>query len=234
MSIGEALYRLQMLDNDIDQVRRRVVEIDATVKGTPALLHTRREAEIAAQALAAAQTAQEAAERDMAALDEKIAAEDKRLYAGTVKNPKEMVEIQEELASLKRRKQTWEDALLALMTKTDGCREDDARCRQALVQAEALHAEDVRHLLAERAAILKNAVGYAERRSALVASMPKDAVDLYQKIRAKKNNGIAVALVRNGTCGGCGDGVPSSQVQQAHAGTAMPLCSNCGRILFAM
>jgi uncharacterized protein len=234
MSTGEALYRLQLLDNDIDQVRRRVVEIDAHIKGTPALLHTRREAEKAAQALIEAQNAQQAAESEMATLDGKIAAEDKRLYAGAVKNPKEMVEIQDELASLKRRKQTQEDALLTLMTDTDGRREDDARCRKALTQAEAQHAEDSRHLQTERTSLLKNAVGYVERRAALVSSVPKESSDLYQKVRARKSNGIAVVLVRNEACGGCGDGVPSSQIQQAHAGTALPLCANCGRILFAM
>lgn len=233
MSIAETLFRLQSLDSDIDAIRRRVFEIDNMLKGTPALAHTRAEAERTHKAAQAAAVAQKLAELEAQELDEKIASEEKRLYAGAIKSPKEMVEVQSEVDQFKRRRGIMDESLLALMEQADTARADEARCRIALQQAESNFASDCAHLKAERAQIIGRLSGQAEQRAAIVASVPKPAVDQYQSIRSKKQNGIAVVSLSNGACGGCGEDVASSTGQQAHSGSAIALCSNCGRILYA-
>ena len=233
MSIAETLFRLQSLDSDIDAIRRRVFEIDTILKGTPALTHTRAEAERTHKAAQAATVAQKMAELEAQELDEKITSEEKRLYAGAIQSPKEMVEVQSEVDQFKRRRANMDDSLLVLMEQAETARADESRCRIAQQQAESNHASDGVHLNAERAQIIGKLPRQAEQRAALVASMPRPAVDQYQSIRSQKQNGIAVVSLSNGACGGCGEDVSSSAGQQAHSGSAIALCSNCGRILYA-
>lgn len=233
MSIAETLYRLQLLDTEIDVIRRRVFDIDQHAKGTPALAHTRAEAAAAEVALKAAETTQAQLEAEGQALDQKIASEDKRLYDGAIKNPKEMLEVEAEVASLKRRRAGLDEQLLGAMEAIDGARADAVRCRIALQQAEANHTADAAANKAERKQIIAKLTGQAEQRAALVAALPKAALDQYQALRTKKSNGIAVTEVRGGVCGGCGEIVSSSAAQQAHAGSGLALCSNCGRILYS-
>ncbi len=233
MSIAETLFRLQSLDSDIDAIRRRVFEIDNTLKGTPVLAHTRAEADRTHKAAQAATVAQKLAELEAQELDEKIASEEKRLYAGAIKSPKEMVEVQSEVDQFKRRRASMDESLLVLMEQAETAHADEVRCRIALQQAESNHVSDGVHLKTERVQIIGRLAGQAEQRAALVASVPKPTVDQYQSIRSRKQNGIAVVSLSNGSCGGCGEDVSSSVGQQAHSGSGIALCSNCGRILYA-
>jgi uncharacterized protein len=233
MSFAETLYRLQLLDTEIDVIRRRVFEIDQHGKGTPALTHTRAEAAAAEEALKAAEAVQAQLEVEAESLDEKISGEDKRLYDGAIKNPKELLEVEAEVASLKRRRAGLDEQLLGAMERIDTARADAVRCRIALQQAETNHASDIAAHKVERKQIIAKLTGQAEQRAALVAALPKGALDQYQALRTKKSNGIAVTEVRGGVCGGCGEIVSSSAAQQAHTGSGLALCSNCGRILYA-
>ena len=233
MSTGETLYRLQSLDSDIDVIRRRVFEIDRDTKGTPALLHTRTEFASAEAAKNSASEALARIEEEARALEAKIGAGERKLYDGLVKVPKELVEAQTELQELKHRRQTLDDGVMLRMESLESASADEARCRQALSQAERKHADDCLHWKAERARIIAKLTGQAEQRASLVAALPPDEVTRYQQIRAKKPNGLAVVLVQNGSCGGCGDEVSSGNIQHARSGHTL-ICSNCGRMLYSL
>lgn len=233
MALAGTLYRLQQLDTEFDQIRRRVAEIDQGIKGSPALTHTRAEFAAAEKAHQKAQAALKMTELEVQTLDDKISGEEKRLYTGAIKNPKEMIEVEAEVASLKRRRQGLEEQQLAHIEAAEDARASEARCRQALAQAEKQHAIDAEQLKIEKAGILKRVLAQAEQRNALVAAVSKADAELYQTLRAKKQNGVAVVAVRDGACGGCGTEVNSSHAQQAHNGAATVTCTNCGRILFA-
>jgi hypothetical protein len=233
MSTAETLHRLQLLDNAIDAVRRRVFEIDQHAKGTPGLVHTRQEAAHADAAAQAAQAVFDEIEAALRVLEEKIAAEDKRLYAGTIRDPKALIEAQTELEELRRRRGVLEDQQLAALEQLDAARADAVRCAASLRQAEAQFTEDTAAGKAERRQLITKLTGQAEQRGALVAGVPKAALDLYQSLRTKKSNGQAVVAIRAGACGGCGESVSTSAAQRAHTGDGTAQCSNCGRILFS-
>lgn len=233
MSTAETLHRLQLLDNAIDAVRRRVFEIDQHAKGTPALQHTRRESTVADAEAAAAQAALDELEGIVRTMTAKIEAEEKRLYAGTIRDPKELIEVQTEVQELRRRRAATEDAQLSALERLEAARADATRCRAALRQAEENFAADLAAGKSERKQLIGKLTGQAEQRGALVAGLPKQALDLYQSLRTKKPNGQAVAVIRSGACSGCGESVSSSAAQQAHTGNGTALCSNCGRILYS-
>ncbi len=233
MSRAESLYRLQLLDLELDRARKRLDEIETALASSPALEHTRAEAARAEKALRLALAELKSLELDAQTLDDKIAGEEQRLYSGAIRNPKEMLDLQHELDVLKQRRVALDDQLLTAMEQVEQLRADELRCRQALAQAERNFADDGVHLRAERGKLKAAIEGDLEQREALCRSIPARDLDLYSTIRAKKPNGVAVALIKAGACSQCGE-TPSSQlVQQAHTGAVLAICSNCGRILYA-
>ncbi|MCS7055476.1 MAG: hypothetical protein NZM18_04795 [Thermoflexales bacterium] len=232
MSRAEALYRLQLLDLEIDRARKRLSEIAMSLAGSPALEHTRAEATKLEKALRSAAAELKSIELDAQMLDDKIAAEEQRLYSGAIRNPKEMLDVQQELDMLKRRRAALDDRLLAAMEQLERLRADELRCRQSLAQAERNFAEDSVQLRAERDKLQAAIEGLSEQREALCRGIPAKDLQLYTAIRAKKPNGVAVALLKSGACSQCGETAASQLVQQAHTGAELALCSNCGRILY--
>lgn len=233
MSRAESIYRLQLLDTELDATRKRLHEIDTALQGSPALLHTRAEMDRAARELHEAHSALRALELDSQALDDKIQEEEGRLYAGAIRSPKEMLDVQHEIASLKKRRGDMDEALLTAMERVEQGRADEANCRAALAQAEAHFADDGAHLREERAKLVTAAQADLERRKALTGAIPAQDLTLYTTIQGKKPNRVALALVRSGACAQCGEVASSQLVQQARTGTALVVCSNCGRILYA-
>jgi predicted nucleic acid-binding Zn-ribbon protein len=208
-------------------------EIDTALQGNPALLHTRAEMVRCEKELQTAMLALKALELDSGALDEKIQEDEGRLYAGAIHAPKEMLDVQNEVASLKKRRGSMDDDLLAAMERVEQCRADEGNCRAALAQAEARFGEDSAHLREERMRLVAAAEADLERRQALTGAIPAQDLTLYATIQMKKPNRIALALVRSGACAQCGEVASSQLVQQARTGTALVVCSNCGRILYA-
>lgn len=232
MSRAEALYRLQLLDLELDRARKRLREIEALLAGSPAVEHTRAEAAKAEKALRAASAELKSLELDAQALDDKIAGEEQRLYSGAIRNPKEILDLQQELDMLKRRRTALDDRLLEAMERVEQLRADESRCRQALAEAERNFADDGVHLRAERDKLQTTVQGALEQREALCLGISAKDLQLYAAIRAKKPNGVAVALLKSGACSQCGEAAASQLAQQAHTGSELAMCSNCGRILY--
>jgi predicted nucleic acid-binding Zn-ribbon protein len=233
MSRAESLYRLQLLDTELDAARKRLHEITLSLEGSPALTHTRAELASAEKALHQAMSDLKSLEMDSQTLDEKIGADEQRLYAGAIRAPKEMVDVQTEVASLKKRRRALDDDMLVVMERVEQLKANEARCREALAQAERNFDDDSAHLKEERQRLLASAQAELERRQALAESVSKQDLNLYALIQTKKPNHIAVALLKAGACGQCGEMASSQSTQQAGTGTALAICSNCGRILYA-
>jgi predicted nucleic acid-binding Zn-ribbon protein len=233
MSRAESLYRLQLLDTELDASRNRLRDIDADLSGSPALAHTRAEMANAERVLRAASSELRSLELDAQALDDKIKEDEARLYAGTIRSPKEMLDVQREVASLKKRRETLDDEMLAAMERVEQSTSDAAHCRAAVAQAEARFADDSLHLREERGRLLATIEGDLERRQALSLSVPAQDLDLFLTIQSRKPNHIAVTLLRSGACTQCGEMASSQLLQLARTGSTLAICSNCGRILYA-
>jgi predicted nucleic acid-binding Zn-ribbon protein len=233
MSRAESLYRLQLLDTDLDAAQKRLQEIEVELAGNPALAHTRAELAKAEKALRDAASDLKDLELDAQALDERITSEEERLYAGKINSPKELLDVQNDLAHTKTRRASLDDEILARMMRVDELRADGERCRRALIEAENHFESDSADLRNERVKLQTAVEANLERRAALSAAIPREDLDLYTSIRAKKPNRVALSVVRSGACTQCGEMASSQQVQQAGTGASLALCSNCGRILYA-
>jgi predicted nucleic acid-binding Zn-ribbon protein len=233
MSRAESLHRLQGIDTELDAARRRGKEIDTLLKGTPALQHARSEFAGAETEWKAASAALKLLEEEVQVIDNKVQGEEQRLYAGAIRSPKEMLDVEHEVAALKKRRAGMDDALMAAMERAEQAKNDLAACKAALDHAERNFNTDNVHLREEWNQMVVSVRARLEQRQALSTALPKADLDLYTNLRAKKTNGVAVALIRAGACSQCGTEASSQQVQQARTGNTPALCSNCGRILYA-
>ncbi len=234
MSKAESLYRLQLLDNQLDGAVKRMKEIEVALAGNAAVAHAKAELEKADKLQRTTAIELKSLELDAQTLDAKIAEEEKRLYGGTIKISKELIETQKEVDSLKKRRSGLDDGLLAAMEKAEDADATLKACRQGLTDASRKSDEDNLHMRQEREEMAAKVVALREQRQASVVGIPRSDLDVYVALRAKKTNGVAVALIKNGSCGQCGETPSSIQLQQARVGTALTTCTNCGRVLYGM
>jgi len=230
MTRGESLYRLQNLEQELENGQRRVSEIQASLGETEALLRAR-------QALASAEeedrnwlTKARDLELELEGLSSKIAASEKRLYSGSVTNPKELSDIQREIASLKRRRGSLEDELLEAMVYGEEAEAELAACRATLTETEARWQTDQAALkteLSELETRLENARDEREQSRQTTAA---DDLALYDKVRARYGS-VTVTTLRDGVCGFCAVAPSSAKLGRIRSGRELLQCSNCGRIL---
>ena len=93
MSQVRQLVQLQLLDTQLDQANNRLAEIDAALNDSSALKQAKAKAEKAAAVLVEARLALKRAEQDVGVQQEKIDRNQKALYGGSKKSPKELEDL---------------------------------------------------------------------------------------------------------------------------------------------
>ena len=169
-------------------------------------------------------------EGEIELLEQKIAREEQKMFAGTVSNPKELSSLQAEVESLKRKKSDLEDQLLEVMEQREASSTTVARITgerdQAAAEAEELTGT-VGTLTSEIDAELAQ---HSSARDQIAAELPADLVTLYDKIRAQKQ-GVGAAALEQGMCQGCHTKLPQKELERMRAEGGLQRCDNCRRIL---
>jgi predicted nucleic acid-binding Zn-ribbon protein len=154
-----------------------------------------------------------------------------RLDAGQVSSPRELENLQSEIASLIRRQSDLEEIVLDVME-----RQEAAELRhKTLTQEEGALARQRDEVAARRDAALGEIGEQEEKagslRAGVAADVPGDLLDLYGKLRAQ--HGVGAAALRRGRCEGCH--LSLNTVDLARIRAAPPdevlRCEECRRIL---
>lgn len=228
---------LDVQDRDLvaDQLRHRRATLPerlALAEQQAAVARVDRELGELRDQLAELQRAQKRLEDEVATLDAKAAAENTRMYSGTVTSPRELQAMQEEIEALGRRQRTLEDDLLDLMEKAEPLGEEIDKLE---ARRKELSAEGDRLTIAiadAEVAIDAKLAQVAEARTAVVAELPVDLLATYEKLRPQLG-GIAVARLEGTQCTGCHLSLPATEldaVRHAKPG-AVAYHEECGRIL---
>jgi uncharacterized protein len=169
-------------------------------------------------------------EHEIDSMSQKTAAEERRLYDGSVANARELESIRHEVDNLKKRKGDREDELLGLMQVREDvegnereavARSDALRSRVADVEGEA--ADELRRVDAELAE-------RAQARATLAATVDPDLLELYDDLRRQKKGVGAVALV-DGVCQGCHEQLSAVERDRLKRTEGPKRCEHCRRIL---
>jgi predicted nucleic acid-binding Zn-ribbon protein len=226
------LYRLQQVDSQLDQIRTRLQEIDTILSDDVTLQSLRAIAAASAENLTESQRDLVRAEHTTHGQREKIKKTETRLYSGKVTNPKELQDLQNEAASLKRYLSVLEDRQLEAMLLVDEAEAKAQRDQAELEKTDAeTHARD-KDLVKEQTALGSEVSRLEEERLAAATGIPPELVHQYEALR-KKRQGVAVARVTDNACAACGSTLTSTLLQEARSPVEITHCSFCGRILYA-
>jgi predicted nucleic acid-binding Zn-ribbon protein len=231
VSVTDLLLDLQAIDSTLDQLNQRLAAVKADLRETDELIAARRARAEAEQLVRQRRAERKDLELAAAALDDKIQQAEKRLYGGLVKNPKELLDLQNDIHALKRQKTTTDDQLFAAMLALENAESTQTRAAAEAARIEAdWHAAQTR-LQAAGVELEADIARQTVEQQTLRAGLGEAELALYDQLRRRKG-GLAVVEIMGSTCPGCGVRVTANVLQQlAQSGQPYARCGNCERIL---
>jgi predicted nucleic acid-binding Zn-ribbon protein len=169
-------------------------------------------------------------EHEIETIDAKVAAEDKRMYDGSVANAKELEALQHEIANLKERRARAEDDLLEQMVQ----REDletrattaDGELASVRASVESVGGDAVREL-----GEVEEELGRQQAsRETLTAEFDEELLELYEDLRRQKK-GIAAAAIVDGVCQACHEKLSAMELDRLKHTDDVKRCEYCRRIV---
>ena len=220
-------HTIGALRAEIDSYPKRIQEADSKLSGARAAVAAAKEAHTNALK-----------ERKKFELDVdqwKDRARKYRDQSGAVKTNEAYKALLHEIANAEAEVAKAEDRQLDVMMSGE---EFERRVRHAeadLKEAETSVAADRKEIHArydEKQKLMKAALAERER---IAAPVPKDLLELYERI-AKRHNGTAMARVRDDQCRGCGMRVLPHIIQELRQETNEEIyrCEMCGLILYTL
>lgn len=203
---------------EIDELNRRIGEL--------------RDAVVAAETEAGdVAKEQSKAEADVDQVRTRSERDQQRLDSGQVASPRELENLQSEIASLQHRQSALEDVVLEVMERREAA---ESRAAARRVERTEL-AERLAELEQRRdevfAEIDQQAGTKREQREALVADIPEDLLSLYERLRTQ--TGVGAAALHRGRCEGCHltlTTVDLNRIRHADPDEVVR-CEECRRIL---
>lgn len=191
----------------------------------------------AADAVVVAQTALSDLDRDVAKLDREVEqvrsreTRDRGMLDGGSVSAKQATDLQHELDSLERRRSVLEDDQLEVMERQEAAGTNLQHETEAHDAAKTALEDAVERRDGVLGDIDTTEVRRGEERTGLVAELPADLVELYDKIRAKGS--VGAGELTGNRCGACRLEMDRSELRdvQGAASDDVVRCENCGAIV---
>jgi predicted nucleic acid-binding Zn-ribbon protein len=232
MTSASDLFALQEIDLRRDARRAIIADIEARLGETQEVVDAREAVDAAEANLKDLQAQQRRLDDRLEDLDAKARPLEKKLYDGSVRNPKELTDMQRELQHFKAQRSQLDDEGLGIIEAIEAVSAQLAERREALKRAEARWQVEQADLIEDKGAAESEYASLEGQRNQRVAQMDRSAVGLYETLRGMKA-GRAVARVERGTCQGCRITLPTHLVQRLRTGADIVQCPSCERILVA-
>jgi predicted nucleic acid-binding Zn-ribbon protein len=232
MSAALGLYRLQQVDGQIDQILTRQKWIQDALQNDASL-------RAATQAYAAAEAKFKEASRllkqseaEVEKQRTKIEQTEASLYGGSVRNPKELQDLQKDIVSLKKYLETLEERELESMLTTETAEQEFQTAKSELEHTQAKVSEQNHDLKIENESLSKVLERLKTERRAVIGDLAGSVIEMYDQLR-KQRRGVAVAIITDSACAACGTTLTPAEQQNARSTSQLFNCPSCGRILYA-
>ncbi|MGP4001238.1 zinc ribbon domain-containing protein [Streptomyces sp. 8N706] len=229
------LLDVQSLDVRLSQLahKRKTLPEHAEIETQNADLAQLRDLLVAAQT-EESDTAREQtkAEQDVDQVRQRAARDQQRLDSGAVTSPKDLENLQHEIASLAKRQGDLEDIVLEVMERRESAQE---RAGELTERVESVRAR-VADAVARRDAALQEfdseIAAVTKEREVMAASVPADLLKLYEKLRVQQG-GVGAARLYQRRCEGCRLELNITELNEVRAAAPDEVvrCENCRRIL---
>ena len=163
---------------------------------------------------------------------QRAARDQQRLDSGAVSSPKDLENLQREIASLAKRQGDLEDVVLEIMERRESAQERVAELTERVSSVQS----KIDDATARRDAAFESLDGEAatatKEREVIAGSVPADLLKLYDKLR-QQQGGVGAARLYQRRCEGCRLELNITEVNDVKAASPDTVlrCENCRRIL---
>jgi predicted nucleic acid-binding Zn-ribbon protein len=231
MSQTLSLFRLQQVDSQIDLVHTRLQAIQKILEDDGELSLAKEKADSTHSHYQAADKELKLAELEAQNQRIKIEQTEASLYTGKGHSPKELQDLQNDVAALKRHMVILEDVQLEAMMNMETTIASNESAQAELRAAQNHADEQNRGLQEEQGSLQKELEKLLSERSAAADPIPQDVLSKYNQLRLQRR-GLAVAAIKDNSCSACGSGITAAQMQSSRASGQVEFCPSCGRILY--
>ena len=232
MSASLGLYRLQQVDRQIDRARSQLDTIRQTLENDVELRTSLSNVEAAKTAHHHAHHELKSVEAEVESQKIKIEQAESSLYGGRVQSPKELQDLQKDVASLKKHLATLEERELEAMLAAEKVETDLQNANTQLELIQARLGSEHKKLIADQSSLAGELERLVEEREATLAPIDSNLIQVYEDLRQQKR-GTAIAEIADNACGACGGTINSATQQNARSQKQLVNCPTCGRILFS-
>ncbi|HEY9151313.1 MAG TPA: C4-type zinc ribbon domain-containing protein [Anaerolineales bacterium] len=233
MSASLGLFRLQQIDSQITQIETRLAKIQKTLEDNAELQAALEQVKAAEEEQHASERAQHKSEDEAKSQQIKIQQAESSLYGGAVRNPKELQDLQADIASLKKHLASLEESELQDMLRTEDAQSAVKKAQDEVSRMETRLGGEHRQLFDEKESLTRELNRLQSERQAVVSPIAMDLLKTYDELRQQRR-GVAVAEVSDNACGACGTTLTAAIQQTARYAAELIRCPSCGRILFAV
>lgn len=231
MSSASNLYRLQQIDTKLDQVYARLQEIEKALNDNPELIAAQQIVQLSEIALNTHKKELKRIEEIVKNQRIKIEQTESMLYSGKVRNPKELQDLQNEVAALKRHISSLEDQQLESMLLVEEAENEHNKSSALLETTSAQVTVTQARLQGEKSTLKDQIERLAIERLAAGDAVSSQDMALYEQLRIQRR-GIAVSRITDKTCSACGTTLTPALNQAAYSSNQIVRCTSCGRILY--
>ena len=231
MTVVQQLYDLLAIDMEVERFRKSIVSIDDTLADNHLLLETQRALEETQATLRKQETERKDLELIVESYHDKGEQLESKLYGGTVRNPRELKDMQVELNLLREQQKQEEESLLVALGATEETELSLSSLKSALKKIQTARQKEQKQLLEEKTHLQKDSVVLEEKRQGITSLVDTVHLRLYDTLRTARQ-GQAVAKVERGMCQGCRISLPTKVVQLARTAQKPVQCPSCSRILY--
>ena len=226
------LYQLQKIDTKITANDHRLSEISKHLANDPDLIAAQKFHSSMKIELEVAKDSLNKQENKIQDRRNKLEQSESSLYGGKIKSPKELQDLQKEIASIKSVVAAMEDEELMLMINVEDKEKQFETAVLKLSLAQSTNDQNNTELHKEYNKIEQENSRLLVERNVLINQIPATILEKYNNLRAKKG-GVAVAKVEDQTCSMCGTSLTPAECQSAKSPSTIFICPSCGRILYA-
>ena len=227
---GLLLHKVQEIELEVIQRRKRIRDIDEEVENSASLAAAQAVVDQIQEDLAPYEEKKRELELQIQLNADKQQESEAKLYDGSVTNPKELQDLQTEVDSLKRWHEELGKRLHEVYQLIDAKQVLMDEAQTELESATEEVREQQKELNKEKKSLEKENKALLEKRKEIAMQISRDNFVTYNDMRRKKAN-RPMSILNENSCSVCGIEQTTAVIREVKSDENPVYCINCGRIL---
>lgn len=227
----DLLRSLQELDSALDEVRPELEQRRARLGDDSELAPLRKDLETAWKQLDSLRPKGKELDDKIEMRSVKRKADEKKLYDGSIKSPKELGSLSQEVDMEKQQIRHLEDQSLLNMEALESATSTEQAAARDLAEREQEWRVEQEALKSRCELLVARETDLSARRREIASQVDDVALKNYDRTR-RMRGGVAVVPIERGICQGCRVSLSSIVTQRARSSDDLVTCQSCGRILY--